>query len=464
MKNNVFKGFVTLVLTLVGISVVAGIPEVYAFVASLMETPEGVGLAMAAAAYPQSMATGTGKVADETVTTEKAIEESENLLRPDISQKITKIMPSSVPLDTLIRQVGAHEKTDALQFKFYSSDLRKFDDTLKETFTRNGTAASYVIQPTNIHTWQTDDGILFNAVEGGNGKQLVAHVINKNVASGELTVLFLNGTGENTADPPATIESGVKLGRLGNAKSELDAQTDPYGHLPLDDYNFSQQHMQAIRESIWQKMHSKEVKFDIRDMQVMSIYDMRCMMEATSFFGTRKKVYDPVGEDYKYFSGGAIEYIDKVLYFDPNQDISNEDFQNWTKQIFVGNAGSDRRYKFVGSDLMERLGVVDLVSKQIDGKSTEVVYGITFSKIETNFGILMLKHHPLFDYYNWSDGAVILDLNHVRKRVFDPMKVRKLDLMTSGIKKANSLVIEENFGLEFRYRDTHALIMPGSEY
>ena len=465
-QNVVLRTIALMLVAMVGVTVVHDISwvDIYAFLAGLVQSPYGIAMA-GAAAYPQTMATGTGKVPDKTVTTEKAISESENLLRPDISDRITKIMPSAVPLDTLIRQAGAHEKTEGLQFKFYSSELRKFQDTIAETFSRpGGTPSSYVIKPTTMNIWQVDDGILFHNVAGGNGKQLVAHIVAKNIGDSELTVVFLNGEGPETALPPAQINAGTKIGRLSNSKSELDAQTDPYGHLPLDSFNFSQQHMQQIRESLWQKMHAKEVKWDIRDMQAMSIYDMRCMMEATSFFGTRKKIFDPVGEDHKYFSGGAVEFINKVMYFDPDEEIGNDDFQNWTKRIFVGNAGSDRRYMFVGSDLMERLGSVDLVSKQIDGKSTEVVYGITFNKIETNFGILMLKHHTLFNYYNWHDGAVVLDLNHIRKRVYDPMRVRPLDLMSSGLKKANALVLEEHFGLEFRYPDTHALIMPGTEY
>ncbi len=458
----VLRMLAALVLTVVGISVFydVSVTDIYALVASFMEGAGGVSIAMA---FPASMATGSGKIADETVTTEKAIDESENLLRPDISQKITKIMPSAVPLDTLIRQAGAHEKTSGLQFKFYSSELRPFTDELENEFD-DGSAGAVVIKPKNIHAWQVDDGVLFHGITGADGRQLVGHIIAKDVSGGTATLLFLNGEGTNEDEYKSTIPANTKLGRLGNSKSELDAKTDPYGHLPLDEFNYTQQHMQMIRESVWQKMHAKEVKWDIRDMQAMSIYDMRCMMEATSFFGVRKKVYDPLGQDYKYFSGGATRFIDKVLYFDPTEDISNEDFQNWTKQIFVGNAGSDRRYAFVGSDLMERLGVIDLVSKQIDGKSTEVVYGITFNKIETNFGILMLKHHTLFNDYNWADGAVVLDLNHVRKRVWDPMRVRKLDLMITGEKRANALVLEENFGLEFRYPDTHALIMPSSEY
>ena len=206
-------------------------------------------------------------------------------------------------------------------------------------------------------------------------------------------------------------------------------------------------------------MHAKEVNWDIRDMQALSLFDLRCQMEATSLFGVRSKIYDSQDSDYKYTSGGAIRFITKKLTYTPG-DIDSADFSNWTKNIFVGNAGSDNRYMFIGSDLNEELSNIPYVQKQIDGNSTEEKFGITFTKIETNFGILLVKHHPLFNYYGWSKNAIVLDMNNIRKRVFDPMKVRKLDLMSSGLKKANAFVLEETFGLEFRYPDTHAIIKP----
>ncbi len=412
-----------------------------------------------------TLATGAA-VAGTTVTTDNAAAASPNLLRPDISKKITQIMPSTVPLDTLLREAGAHEKTDSMMFKFYSAELRPFVDTLAAGFTASGSTPQngYEITVTNAGMWQVDDGILFHGINGGDGGPLVGHIIKKVNSTSKLTVLFLNGTGTDTNVPPATIAIETKIGRLSNAKSELDAKTDPYGHIPTDEYNYVQAHMAQVEESFWQKQHNKEVDWDIRDMQTMSIFDMRCQMEATSLFGVRKKVYDVEGSDWKYFSGGAVRYAGQKLTFDSTKAITNADFNNWTKRLFTGNAGSDKRYALFGSDLVERISNVDIVSKQLDGKATEVVFGITFRKIETNFGIILLKQHQLMNSYGFADGGLILDMNNIRKRVMEPMKVREIDLISSGIKKANAYVLEETFGLEFRYKDTHAIVKPLSAH
>lgn len=410
-------------------------------------------------------AAGTGFVPEETVTTEKAKEHSPNLLRPDISQKITKIMPSAAPLDTLIREAGAHEVTKSLKFKFYSSELRPFQDELDDGFTRGSEAASYELTVKSIHMWQKDDGVLFHGVNGKDGLPLVGHIVDLNRSDSTVKLIFLNGwdpdndSFEEGSKPPESIDDETKIGRLGNAKSELDANTDPYGHMPTDRYNYVQYHMAAIEESIWQKMHAKEVEWDIRDMQNLQLFDMRCQMEGTSWFGARRIAYDPERNVQKYHSGGVIRFLEKKINL-PSGTIDDDFFASATKNIFVGNAGSDTRYMFVGSGLNERLMKVDHIKKQIDGKSTEFKYGLTWSKIETNFGVLMLRHHEGFNSKGFKDAGVVVDMNNIRKRVFEPMKVREIDLMSTGTRKAKAFVIEETFGLEVRYADTHALLLP----
>ncbi len=450
MKNRNLKRVTYAILSIIGIFVVGLFGML---VLAAICGAGGVTYAMAA-----------GTVPDQTVTTEQAMDVSPDLLRPDISKKITKIMPAAAPLDTLIREAGAHEKTGSLDFKFYSSELRPFEDTLAQLFTRPASLPSdsvYEITVTSGKIWQVDDDIIFHDTDGEDGLPLVAHIVGK--SSDTLEVIFLNGGDEagqqEGSVPPATIDDETGIGRLGNAKAELDAQTDPYGHLPTDRWNYVQQHMAQVEESLWQKVHNKEVDWDIRDMQTLSLFDLRCKMEATSWFGVRRKVFDPRGDDYKYHSGGVIRFIDRMINM-PNVVITDPIWAAWTKEIFVGNAGSDRRYMFNGSDLNVRLSDVPHISKQIDGKSTEVVFGLTFNKIETNFGILLMRHHPLFNYHGFKDAGVVLDLNNIRKRVFDPMRVRKVDLMVTGIKRANAYVLEENFGLETRYADTHAIMTP----
>ena len=446
----------------IGIMSVIGLMIVFAAGAMLIAGLLG-GAALLASTVPGMH--GGEVVTDKAVTTDITKSKSENLLRPDISKQITKIQPAAAPLDTLIREAGAHEITKSLEFKFYSSELRPFLDELDEEFTKGDEAGTFNIKVKSIRIWQKDDDLVFHGVLGNDGMPLVAHIVDKNISASTLEVIFLNGTGNSSthgvaSQPPASIPDDTKIGRLGNAKSELDADTAAFGHLPLDKSNLVQYHMAAVQESIWQKLHAKEVNWDIRDMQNMELYDMRCRMEATSWFGVRKIINDPKRDEVeKYHTAGVIRFIDKHVTL-PAGTFTDAFWATTTKNIFVGNNGSDTRYMFIGSDLMERLSQVDHIKKQIDGKSTEFKYGLTWNKIETNFGVLMLRHHEGFNHTGFSGVGAVLDMNHIRKRVFEPMRVRKLDLMTSGISKSNKYVIEETFGLEVRHKDTHALLLP----
>ena len=77
-----------------------------------------------------AMATAAAQVVDGTVTTDAVDAASTNLLRPEISQLITKIRPDVFPLDTILREVGNVGKVESREYKFYSSDVRGVQDTM----------------------------------------------------------------------------------------------------------------------------------------------------------------------------------------------------------------------------------------------------------------------------------------------------------------------------------------------
>lgn len=80
------------------------------------------------------MATGAAEASQDTVTTDVTSTKSSNLLTEDISKKITMIKPSQVPLDTILRNIGTTNKSDAWTVKFYEVDVRGVKDTLKKAF------------------------------------------------------------------------------------------------------------------------------------------------------------------------------------------------------------------------------------------------------------------------------------------------------------------------------------------
>jgi hypothetical protein len=255
-----------------------------------------------------------------------------------------------------------------------------------------------------------------------------------------------------------TIPLSTELVRLGNAKNELDAQTSQYNVWPEKSSNFCQTHMCQIEEGVFEALHKKEVPWGMTDFRAQAIYDMRRSMELTALVGQKDKFIDPIGNDQKYTSGGLTRYIDKYLEYDPQADITNDMFDGWGGDLFDGNSGSESRIAFVGKGLMKKLAGVSTIQKQLEAKSSEVVFGIRFNKVETNYGILYLRHHTLLNDIGYLNGGIVLDINNIEKHVFEAMGTREVDLLGSGQRKTKAYVVEETFCLALRYPDTHAII------
>ncbi len=408
-----------------------------------------------------AMAAGAGTVIEgEPVTTTGVTAASSELLDNSIRQNITKMKPSATPLDTIIRNVGLVVPVKSWQSEWYAVDSRGIADTVKTQLNASsGSVAqwsTHALIVNNPHIWSIDDNILVPTINGNDSLPLVFHVVAKNASTYTLTVIAANGTGTHDGDTPV-IAVGVGLVRIGNAKSELDAQTSPYAVFPQKSSNYCQVHMAQVEESMYDKLHEKEVNWDITDYRAESIYDMKRSMELANLFGYKLKLYDSVGEDWKYLSGGITRYITKGLTY-VSGALDKGVYIGWNKTIFDGNSGSDTRVLFAGSTLLAELHECETVNRQIDAKNVEVMFGIKFNKIETNFGTLLVKHHKLFNDCGWATKGIVLDIANLEKHIFKPLQTTSLELKKTGIKNANAFVIDEAFCLATRYPDTHALI------
>ena len=399
-------------------------------------------------------------VEGEAVTTTLTEGASSELLENSIRKNITKMKPSATPLDTIIRNVGLVVPVKSWETEWYAVDSRGIADTVKTEFAASsGTSVVWTTHDlivTNIHIWSIDDNILLPGKDGNDGKPMVLHVVGKVASTFTLTVVAVNGTGTHDADIPKLIAT-VALTRIGNAKSELDAQTSPYAVFPQKSSNYCQVHMAQVEESMYDKLHDKEVNWDITDYRAESIYDMKRSMELTSIFGSKLKLWDSVGEDWKYLSGGITSYITKGLTYTAGA-LNKTQYLSWNKSIFDGNSGSDVRILFAGSQLLAELLACETVYRQVEGKSVEVMFGIKFNRIETNFGTLLIKHHKLFTDCGWTTKGLVLDIANLEKHIFKPLQTTSLDLKKTGIKNANAFVLDEAFCLATRYPDTHAII------
>lgn len=414
---------------------------------------------MVAAAPTASIITDTG------LNTENVTTASSELLDQVISQKITKIRPSDVPLDTIFRSINRTQKATSWKYEWYKEDVIAVEDTIKTSFDNSSagifdsSTGIYTISVTTPALHQEDDCILVQGIDGNDGAELVLHVVAKNTTASTLDVKALNGTGPNNIDIP-DLTAGTKITNMGPAKSELDAQTSPSQTAPQKTYNYNQIYMAQIEQSFIESIHKKEVNWGMSQIQEQALYNMRRKIELTTLFNVRAKTYDDNDADYKYTTGGLTRYITNTLTY-TDGSLTDGKFIDWTESIFTGNNGSDNRVLFLGKNLMSQMSKITSIEKRLQVNNNNVaMFGIQFNKIVTNYGVLYVKYHKALDDVGWNKKGIVLDINNIEKFVMEPMKTRKVDLITSGIRKADATVLEETCGLALRNPATHAIIEP----
>jgi len=424
-----------------------------------------------------------GVVAGKTVDTAETNVASSALLRPEISQKITRMNPSRTPLNTILNMISP-VKSRGWTHKYYAVENRPFQDTVAVTYTKVGDGSETAsIQVTDITMWLTHDTILVNGVTGTDGKEVCLYVYDREVDSSLLKVQAYNNNGASTMlgkQVVPTIAATTVLTRMAQGKFELDAQTDPYHVLPVPTEQYNQIYMAQVEEGEYQSEHNKEVDYSFLDYAKQMIYDFKATMELSMLFGAKAQITDKKTGKIKYLTGGAQRFVTSTALRygagSTDRTITHDDLIDWHKANFAANSGSSTKVVFGGSGFTSSLMklktkqldagyaggdvTIDYVVKRITGEETKVGYGVELKPIKTDFGTWFYYYHPLFDKAGKTDWAIVLDLANIEKAVWKPMRKRPLDLKGSGQSLAKAEVVEECSSLIVRYPDTHAIIYP----
>jgi hypothetical protein len=459
MKNYInFKSIFAVLVVMVSIAAFSGLAAVFAG-----------GLTLAAIG---------GAVAGDTPTTTNIKAVSTNLLRPEISQKVTQMQPSRTPLNTIVSMI-APVKSKSFEHKFYAVENRPFTDTVNGAYTKVGDGSeTATIVVDNISMWGKGDTIKVNGSTGTDGQEVCLYVYDKDIDLNAIKVQAYNNTGTGTMATKQVVPSiadAVVFTRMAKGMNEEDAQTESHVMLPGETIQYNQIFMAQIEQGMYAEEHNKEVDFGFADYGKQIIYDFKATQELTMLFNAKAKITDKLTGKEKYLTGGLARSIANDLEYgagSSDRTITHDNLVDWHKSNFAGNAGSNSKVVFGGSGFTASLlklktvqdtttdVTIDYVVKRQDAGSTEVKYGVEFKQIKTNFGTWFYYYHPLFDEAGWADKALVLDLAHIEKAVWKPMEKRPIDLLGSGQKKAKAYVIEETCSLVLRYPDVHAIIAP----
>lgn len=437
-----------------------------------------MGLSMAVAT---PMPGGGASVTDEPLTNSITDQVAPELLVAEIDKEICKQRPMATPFDQISRQAKS-KRTGSFKQEFYSIDSRGLRTTTSKVYTEpTGTAGGYATSSSLQTKLEVVDPGLFEIsttvrVEGVKGyeldgvtasrQDLMLLVINKDVDTGYPVLVAVNGkkiassASSYISNCVPTIPVASKLIRLGRAASELDAQTAQYADLPTKEEQFCQSFMMQIEQSTWNKLAKKEVDWNFNDVEQNAVYDMRLGMENSFLFGVKGLTYDPIKKSNIYTTGGIWWQAGKDVEYGTTSDdqITETQLVDISKELFTGHSGSKRKILFAGSDLLANL--MKVKSEKIVKEPTTVEeFGLQFTSFKTRFGELLVMHHELFDQNGMSREGFVLDPQYLTKATHIPWVRNEIDLKSSGQRNTEAVVITEASCLYLRYPKAHARIV-----
>ena len=389
-------------------------------------------------------------------------------LRPEmindpVDQNLVKIRPNVSPLDTILRYAGS-KPTNNFEYEWYSIGTRAVDDKTSGTATITSNADPQLVQAVitvagNVNKFDVTDTILFPTIKGADNEALVGYVVEKDVKNKQLTITVAEeqmtdgGSGSKTI--PA-IAAGTAIYSLGRAAGELDVKTPAISYIPKPSRGYCQIFMAQIAQSTYEKMMDKKFKFDVSEIEEQALYEYRVRMEGSFLFGKKGKVYNPNTNSYVYMTGGITRQIGRKEELDVTK--GDAELIRVMKEIFTGNSGAKERVLLAGSEFVEKMSTFNTVQKQLEAGNTEVVWGITWKKIESNFGTLLLVQHELLNQYGWSDKAIVLDPQYLKKWQISNFERKEYDGKELAIMNGNFTVFREVCGVAVYNPDAHYIL------
>lgn len=387
------------------------------------------------------------------------------MIQDPVDQSLVKIRPTATPLDTILRY-GKTMPTNSFEFKWYSIGTREVVDSVKTKVDAVSNAdyrAVSAVVPVqgSVVNYANSDTIVFPNVKGKDNKPLLAYVVLKDATANTLTITIAEdqmiGDGETSFGIPA-LPANTEIYRLGRAAAELDVTTDAVSYVPTPTKGYCQRFMFEVAQSTYEKMLNKEVKFDITEIEEQALYEYRKTMEGSFLFGRKGKFWDSKKNTEVYTTGGIVNQIKNEYTLDDTDEDGTKALIALQKKIFTGNSGAKERFVFAGSEFVEKLSTIATVQKQIEAGNTEVVWGITWKKIESNFGTLLLIHHELLNEYGWSDKAIVIDPQYLKKWQLSNFERKEYDGKELAIMNGNFTVCSEVCGVAVYNPDVHAVV------
>lgn len=392
-----------------------------------------------------------------------------------VSQRLSKVMASNYPLDTLLRNIGSG-KTKSDKYDFYSIVSRGTQAVVKTG--ASATTANQVIElalESGCHCLSKDGCVLLTkynvsyddtnsyweatAVATGvivPNNPLILHIVSIDYGSKKIKVVGINAQ-------KFTIATDDVLYRMASAKDQDAAMSDDPMATPTKDSNYCQRNLCTISENAFQALQEKEVAYGLAEFKEQALLDFRFQNEmnaifGTSYYGGGENFVDPQANKRKLFSRGLLNF--DILKMQQGSTETVEKFLNKAMEaIFSCNNGSESRLFLYGPGVATKLADGGAFQKQLEAGKTEVKWGITWKVIESNFGTLLGIMHPGLGLVGpYSNCAIVIDPANIRRINQLDLQTNNLDLKSAGIRNSKDITLDESWTLEVTNPRTHALL------
>ena len=402
---------------------------------------------------------------DDTVTLTNTREDSVNLLLDTIDEKVTKIRPYDVVLDTISRHVSDVKTSNNQTVRHYAIDVIDLTATLSTAIA--GGAQQAALATSNNGIFACEQTIIAKGVKGykedgvtvDDENDLMLYVVGKDTANQAL-VVAVNGQGTGNIRNIPAIPVNTKLLRAGRAGSELQIQTDAYSGVPTDWEQYLQKFMAQVEMSTLFQRADKEADWSFTDAEEEAVYDMKRVQNNTFWLGVKNRIkvknaHNKKAEDV-YFTRGVWRQAGKEFSFGGNP-IDIQGMVRLMKHCFTGNNSGKKKLWICGSDVVEQLENVEYNRVIREGTKMQA-YGLEVSQIISKFGTLLVVHDQSLDEAGMADCSFVLDADFLRKWTMG-WRVNEFDFRKSGDSDADGRMLMEICGLVLKNPKAHSRVL-----
>lgn len=332
---------------------------------------------------------GGAIVVGEGMSVTRTHEDVKRLLLDTIDEKVTKIRPHDVVIDTISRNVADVKTSNNQTIRHYAIDVIELSATVTTAITGN-TNAQEELNTSDNGIFALDQTIFCEGINGyledgvtiDANNRLMLYVVGISSNNHPL-VVAVNGKKVSGVITVPPIAANTIVTRGGRAGSESQIQTDAYSGIPTDSEQYLQKFMTQIEQTTLFDRADKEVDWEFTDAEEQAVYDMKHTQNISYWIGIKRRIKIKNSRSKKaedvYFTGGIWNQAGKEYSFGGNP-VDENNIVGLMKVAFTGNASSKQKLLIIGSDLLEKFEQIDY-KKVVYVGARKQAYGLEFTQI-----------------------------------------------------------------------------------